>query len=71
MDITLIHPRPRLIKLLIWLRLYKFRWARWLGCRHISRKVTDCDPTTGTITVDKPFPRDKSLEGKYIIEAKS
>lgn len=55
--LILSEERRGLCLILTFLHLIKYPWAQRLAYYTIARKITEVDASTGTITVDSPFPR--------------
>lgn len=64
--IVVSYERRLITDVLRFVRLLKYHWAQRLSHREASRKVIKMDGATGTITVDKPFPK-WVKEGMHII----
>ena len=50
------------------LHLIKYPWAQRLAYYQVARKVTNFDKETGTITLEKAFPKNVK-PGEYVVES--
>lgn len=65
-NVVITQERTWLRVILKFLHLIRYPWAQQLAYYEVARMVTSVNSSTGTVTIDRPFPK-KVKSGQYVV----